>query len=124
MIQSNDITKYYYQHCYPEFEQIVRKVSLIRRSLTSDDLRHIYIMTNAVDPWLAQLKQALRLHERWESISSSRDLTLTREQREVSRALDMLIARRAQVFIGNGVCSSILFTSPHEIHLRAVFLAV
>lgn len=77
----------------------------MRLSPESHRLRNVYIMTNAVDPWLSKLKQALRSHEHWDSVTSSRDLALTREQKEVSRALDMLIGRRAQIFIGNGVRS-------------------
>jgi len=43
--------------------------------------------------------------DEWEHIGSSRDLRLTREQRHNSQAMDMAVAQRAEVFIGNGFSS-------------------
>ena len=56
-----------------------------------------------------ELKDALQEDARregldeWEHIGTSRDLRLTGEQKHNSQAVDMAIAQRAEVFIGNGV---------------------
>ncbi|KAJ8691310.1 hypothetical protein PTI98_010894 [Pleurotus ostreatus] len=59
------------------------------------------------------LKQALR-NDGWHTIATSKDLTLDEEQTDVNMAVDMDIARRAAVFIGNGWSS---FTS-NIVHRR------
>ncbi|KAJ6580798.1 hypothetical protein B0H19DRAFT_1251094 [Mycena capillaripes] len=38
----------------------------------------------------------------WDNIATSRDLVLTWEQRYIAQAVDMYIATRAEVFVGNG----------------------
>ncbi|KAH7885776.1 hypothetical protein F5I97DRAFT_2022601 [Phlebopus sp. FC_14] len=88
-------------HCYPTIEQIVEKVRMVREE-TSEPLRYLYIMTNAPVSWVEDLKHGLRDLGDWQNIASSRDLTLTWEQKYVSQALDMYVAQRAQVLIGNG----------------------
>lgn len=60
-------------------------------------------MTNGKMEWVNELILALRTAEKWEAISSTGDLSLTREQKYVSQALDMYVAQRAEAFIGNGV---------------------
>ncbi|EEB99039.1 hypothetical protein MPER_01346 [Moniliophthora perniciosa FA553] len=119
----------YKEHCYPDIDQIVKRVGDIRRSVderralaqgsswldristwlggsTADmhPLRRIYVMTNGKREWLDELKSALA-QDGWElnGISTSRDLELTWEQKYVSQTLDMYVAARAQVFVGNGV---------------------
>lgn len=62
-------------------------------------------MTNAPLDWLSELKTALMADDGgWEGISSSWDLKLDWEQRNLAQTVDMMIGHRAQVFIGNGVC--------------------
>ena len=64
-------------------------------------------MTNAPLDWLSELKTALRAKEEgktWEGISTSWDLELNWEERNLAQTVDMMIGHRAQVFIGNGVC--------------------
>nr|GAT55984.1 predicted protein [Mycena chlorophos] len=64
-------------------------------------------MTNAHQPWLAQLVAALVASmPRGLSISTSRDLSLSPEAKFVSQAVDMMIAQKAEMMIGNGVSSS------------------
>lgn len=63
-------------------------------------------MTNAPLDWLSELKTALMAKEEgeWEGISTSWDLQLDWEQRNLAQTIDMMIGHRSQVFIGNGVC--------------------
>ncbi len=100
----------YRSHCFPEIEQIVSRVREVRTSLLrTTELTRVYILTNGRPEWLRELKDALqedarreRLSE-WEHIGTSRDLRLTGEQKHNSQAVDMAVAQRAEVFIGNGV---------------------
>ncbi|KAF9219951.1 hypothetical protein BS17DRAFT_788339 [Gyrodon lividus] len=91
----------YVQRCYPSIEQIVDKVRQVRMGAT-ENLRYLYIMTNGAIPWVEELKATLALDMDWEHVGSSRDLKLTWEQKFVAQALDMYVAQRAQVLIGNG----------------------
>ena len=94
----------YRRHCIPSIPQIVSKVSEVKRKVSGLD--RVYIMTNAKREWVNELIQALQQTtspDKWNTVRSTRDLTLTREQKFVSHALDMLVAQRAQSFIGNGV---------------------
>lgn len=94
----------YLRRCVPTISQIVAKIEEVRRSNTGHELRNIYIMTNGDRAWLEELKDALLYHaSSWERVTTSRDLTLTLEQKYVSQSIDMLIGERAQVLIGNGV---------------------
>ncbi|THH30230.1 hypothetical protein EUX98_g3949 [Antrodiella citrinella] len=96
---------HYMPRCFPDIQQIVEKVSKVRRSEAGQDLKEIFIMTNAPHQWISELKIALAKAGFWDSITSSRDLVLNWEQKYVSPAVDMLIGQRAQVFIGNGFSS-------------------
>ena len=91
----------YRKHCYPTVSQIVEKVSSVTKKVTG--LKRLYIMTNGEKRWVNELIQALRTAGKWDAISSTRDLTLTWEQKYVSQALDMYVGQRAETFIGNGV---------------------
>jgi hypothetical protein len=61
----------------------------------------IYVLTNEQSAWITDLKEALQ-RDGW-TVATTRDLVLDTEQRDVSMAVDMEIARRAAVFLGNGV---------------------
>lgn len=93
----------YMRRCFPDIDQIVARVEEVRRHPASKGLKDIYIMTNGKQDWVRDLKAALRKTGGWEKIASSRDMTITREQKEVAQAVDMMIGERAQVVIGNGV---------------------
>ena len=93
-------------------EQIVRRVREVRTTLLpATPLSRVYVLTNGRPEWLVELKEALQADARssglgeWAHIGTSRDLRLTREQRHNSQAVDMAVAQRAEVFIGNGVRS-------------------
>ncbi|KAI0826561.1 hypothetical protein BC628DRAFT_1319723 [Trametes gibbosa] len=92
----------YAEHCFPDIDAIVRRVEAVRASAAGRGLSHVYVMTNGAPSWVARLKAALRKKHAWAHVASSRDLMLTPEQKYVGQALDMLVAQRAQVFIGNG----------------------
>lgn len=91
----------YMQRCFPTIEQIVQKVTQVRVE-SEKPLTHIYIMTNGVTAWVQELKEALENSGSWDQIRSSRDLDITWEQKFVVQALDMFVAQRSEVLIGNG----------------------
>ena len=90
----------YLKHCFPSVAQIVDRVKDVKKKVGG--LRKIYMMTNGKGSWLAELRAALLKAGQWE-VSTSRDLSLSWEQKPISQALDMYVAQRAQAFIGNGV---------------------
>lgn len=102
----------YLRRCVPSIEQIVEKVEAILKTSEGQGLKNVYIMTNGDKQWLRDLKHALRELYPWERIATSRDLTLSVEEKHVSQAMDMMIGQRAQVFVGNGV-SRVLFFHGH-----------
>ena len=93
----------YLRRCFPSVQQIVQKVDEVRRARGGAGLRNVYVMTNAKKRWAEELKGALRRMDGWDRIATSRDLVLSKEQKYVAQAVDMLIGQRAQVLIGNGV---------------------
>lgn len=70
-------------------------------------LRHLYLMTNAWPSFVNELREAL-LADGWETLTSSLDVErgLDGEQKWVSMAVDMAVAERAAVVVGNGVSIS------------------
>ncbi|KAJ3575873.1 hypothetical protein NP233_g813 [Leucocoprinus birnbaumii] len=100
---------FYMERCLPDFDGIVKKIAdsrnayvNARRSGERRNLDTLYILTNDDSEWLHQLKDALR-GEGWSLIVTSKDLILHAEGVDTNMAVDMDIARRAAVFIGNGV---------------------
>ena len=102
----------YARRCFPDVTAIVDRVEQVRaeEERAGRILDKVYIMTNGSPKWVRELEGALRARNAWEHIASSRDLMLTPEQKYVSQALDMLVAQRAQVFIGNGVSFPLYIT--------------
>ncbi|KAJ7765678.1 hypothetical protein B0H16DRAFT_1661505 [Mycena metata] len=102
------------ERCWPDKERIVKKAADARRDYLAHaqggqsdaTLDVMYLLTNEKSAWIDELKHALA-QDGW-SISTSMDLVLDVEQTDVSMAVDMEIARRAAVFVGNGWSS---FTS-------------
>jgi hypothetical protein len=116
--------QYYLTHCFPSIEEIVQKVVEIMATSSGKNLKNVYIMTNAPVEWINQLKKALRRVAKWEKISSSRELKLKKEQKYIAQSVDMMIGQKAQVFIGNGVRTSLGFSCLLSIidHLSNSFL--
>ena len=65
-------------------------------------LRRVFILSNARILWLDGLKDKL-VKDGWENVISRRDLVLDKQQRGVSVAVDMSVAEKAEMFVGNGV---------------------
>ncbi|KAI9432216.1 hypothetical protein H4582DRAFT_1122671 [Lactarius indigo] len=102
----------YRAHCFPDIAQIVARVREVRAALLpATPLSRVYVLTNGRPEWLAELKEALQKDARsegldeWTHIGTSRDLRLTREQQHNAQAMDMAVAQRAEVFLGNGFSS-------------------
>lgn len=103
----------YLKHCWPRIEQIVERVEAVRTEWEKEaetregqmksKLRRLYVLTNGDVAWLEELKAKLRELDSWDVVLTSRDISLTFEQKYVAQAVDMAIAERAAVFIGNGV---------------------
>jgi len=89
--------------CYPTINQIVERVRQIRQTEEGKGLRNIFITTNGSPEWVEGLKEALMKDHPWKLIASSLQMRVTWEQKFVSSAVDMMIAQRSDVFIGNGV---------------------
>ncbi|KAJ6452624.1 hypothetical protein C8R45DRAFT_639454 [Mycena sanguinolenta] len=102
--------------CWPDVEGVVRKAAEARRDYLAHTtgtgteskpmLDVLSVLTNDKSAWLEELKKALQ-RDGW-TVTTTQDLVLDAEQKDVSMAVDMEIARRAAVFIGNGWSS---FTS-------------
>lgn len=88
------------RHCLPEVAQIVERLRTVREEHLG--LKRLYVLSNGWGWWLNGLEKAL-LDDGWESMVSSLDLQLDAEQYYVSMAVDMAIAEKAEVFVGNGV---------------------
>ena len=108
----------YLTRCFPNIEQLVSRVREVRAELLpTTTLTRVYVLTNGRPWWLQKLKSSLQEDarkegvEEWEHIGTSRDLPLTDEQQHNSQAVDMAVAQRAEVFIGNGVRRRVSFLS-------------
>ncbi|TDL18006.1 hypothetical protein BD410DRAFT_775400 [Rickenella mellea] len=92
----------YMEHCLPNHAQVLAKIASVRQTPEAKGLKHIFIMTNAKADWANELKDKLMAQGGWDTVTTSRDMHLSWEQKFISQAVDMLIGQRAQVFIGNG----------------------
>lgn len=92
--------KYYLEHCWPEIDDIVAKLRDVREE--RPDLQRVYVLTNGWGWWVDRLRDALE-KDGWADLKSSLDIQVDREQKYVAMAIDMAIAERAEVFVGNGV---------------------
>ena len=105
----------YMTHCHPSDEQILQKIrdskqeylDVVEAAGRKRTLNLLYLWTNDDGEWLEDIKRTTKA-EGWNVVATSRDLKLDRETKEASIAVDMDIARRAAVFIGDGVsyCST------------------
>ncbi|RDB29870.1 hypothetical protein Hypma_013959 [Hypsizygus marmoreus] len=93
---------YYMEHCLPTVEQIVERLRAVRKE--NPGLRRVYVLTNAWGWWLNGLKGALQ-KDGWDDLTSSLDIKLDSAQTYVAMAVDMAIAEKAEVFVGNGFSS-------------------
>jgi hypothetical protein len=104
--------------CYPNTDQIVKRVRQIRTTEEGKGLRNIFIMTNGSPEWIEQLKTALMKDYSWNQISSSLQMQVTWEQKFTAQSVDMMIGQRADVFVGNGVSTPTLPLSFSHSHYK------
>lgn len=109
---STEYQEAHLERCLPEHDQIIQRARVARDEyvLASPSKRRTldvaYLLTNEKGEWLETLKDALR-RDGWNTIVTSHDLELDSEGIDTSMAIDMDIARKAAVFIGNGVSLSL-----------------
>ncbi|KAG8747802.1 hypothetical protein FRC10_011247 [Ceratobasidium sp. 414] len=89
----------YHQVCWPSNKQIVERARVMRQ--LHKRLNRVYILTNGDAEYLARLKADLKA-DHWAKVSTSQDMRLNWQETWVSQSVDMAIAQRAQVFVGNG----------------------
>ncbi|KAL5494872.1 hypothetical protein ACEPAI_334 [Sanghuangporus weigelae] len=99
------IRDYYMAKCWPDMDQIVLKINEVRWTPQGRGLKRVYIMTNGPTEWVAELKAKIMGLGGWDGALSGDDLTLIPEQKYIGQAIDMALAMRSQVFIGNGFSS-------------------
>ncbi|KAG6856618.1 hypothetical protein H0H87_002574, partial [Tephrocybe sp. NHM501043] len=93
------LKRYYMTHCMPEIDQIVERLHAIRKA--NPGINRVYALTNGKGSWVDELKHEL-LKDGWLDVKSSLDMKMDSAQQHVSMAVDMAIAEKAEVFIGNG----------------------
>jgi hypothetical protein len=101
--------EFYLKRCYPTDDAIIDKIERSRydyiQAAEPGEIRHLdtlFILTNDKTGWVDSMKPFLRNHG-WHTIVTTQDLELDQEQKDVGMAVDMEYARKAAVFIGNGV---------------------
>lgn len=102
----------YNERCLPTNKYILKKIasskSAWERNAPSQEKRELdvlFIMTNAKESWISEFKESLRKSNAgWKQVVTTRDLQFDFEQTGVNMAVDMELARKAAVYIGNGVC--------------------
>lgn len=114
-VERNATITTYMEHCFPTEEYIMNKIRESRKAYIdaaeAGDMRYldtIYILTNDKTEWIEELKRMLH-EDGWNHVITTRQLELDAQQKDVGMAVDMDLARRAAVFIGNGVSFFFLF---------------
>ena len=100
----------YMEHCLPSDDDILQKIHNSRRDYLlaaqkegrKETMDVLYILTNDDSDWLTEVKKTMK-NDGWRVITTSRDLKFNMEAKDVGMAVDMEIARKASLFIGNGV---------------------
>jgi hypothetical protein len=118
----NETITTYMRHCFPTEVFITNKIRESRRAYIDaakpGEVRYldtVYILTNEQTEWTEQLKRML-YDDGWNHVVTTRQLELDSQQKDVGMAVDMDLARRAAVFIGNGVgwTHSFIFARTYE----------
>ncbi|KAF7965020.1 hypothetical protein HWV62_1035 [Athelia sp. TMB] len=96
--------EYYLSHCYPSVSQIVARLHQLR--IEHPSLSRVYVLSNGRPSFLRGLRAAL-LADSWADAITSASVAanLDTEQEYVGVAVDMAIAEKAEVFVGNGFSS-------------------
>lgn len=91
----------YAAKCVPDITAIIARARRMRKN--HQTLRTIYVSTDAPPPWREELRRWL-LSDGWDSVLiGCTDVWGGWGDRELGEAVDMEVARRAAVFVGNGV---------------------
>lgn len=94
----------YRAKCNPQILEIIHRVRRMRKNHPL--LKQVYIMTDADDAFTEEMRMWLS-SEGWDKVwVGRRDIYPDWDDRELGVAVDMEIARRAGVFVGNGVSRS------------------
>ncbi|KAJ6575767.1 hypothetical protein DFH09DRAFT_1455260 [Mycena vulgaris] len=99
-----------YAHCWPTPEAIAARVRALRAvsesgaDFPAQALKTVYIATNGAPEWVAALAALLKA-DGWDSVASSHDMRLARDEFAVSQAVDMGVLVAAETFIGVGFSS-------------------
>lgn len=123
-VSAKEKEEFYLEHCMPTHEQIRAKLHAVRKE--NPGLRRVYLLTNGWGWWLNGLKGVLK-KDGWDEMVTSLDIKLDEEQEYVAMAVDMAIAEKAEVFVGNGVSVLISFLwlvyhlHTHHADIRCVF---
>lgn len=101
----------YRAKCNPQVLEIIARARRMRKNHPL--LKSVYILTDADDAFTEEMAMWLS-SEGWDNVwVGKRDIYPDWDDRELGVAVDMEIARRAGVFVGNGV-SHILRSCPAE----------
>lgn len=95
------------RRCLPTVDELVGRLHEIREQYEAvhgkgHELRRVYVLNNAEEPFLVHLKEGLG-RDGWEAVYGTQDMEVKVGESEVVMAGDMMIAQRAEVFVGNGV---------------------
>ncbi|WWC64268.1 uncharacterized protein I303_106878 [Kwoniella dejecticola CBS 10117] len=103
----------YKAKCLPETLDIIARARRMRKNHPL--LKSVYILTDADDSWIREIRMWLQ-SEGWDNVWIGRhDIYPDWQDKEVGVAVDMEIARRAGVFVGNGFST----TSSNIVLLRS-----
>ncbi|KAF7976759.1 hypothetical protein HWV62_5752 [Athelia sp. TMB] len=97
---SAETAAYYRAHCYPSVAQIVARLHAVREAHPS--LTRVYALSNGWPRFLGELRAALAADGWADTITR---VHLDAEQAYVGMAVDMAVAEKAEVFVGNGFSS-------------------
>lgn len=92
---------FYEAKCLPDVTRIIERARRLRKN--HPFLRSVYILTDGPDSFTEDVRHWLA-SDAWDKVFVGKtDVYPSFEDREVGVAVDMEVARRAGVFVGNGV---------------------
>ncbi len=108
-VDRNETIKTYLRHCFPTQEFITDKIRASKKDYIDaakpGEVRYldtVYVLTSDNTEWTEDLMKML-VDDGWKHVVTTKLLELDSQQKDVGMAVDMDFARRAAVFIGNGV---------------------
>lgn len=81
-------------------------------------LNVLYILTNDKSEWMDEFTQKLKHSHGWKILTSNDIVFGDSQEKDVGMAVDMDLARRAAMFMGNGVSRRLVYSS---VNLRLRF---